>query len=252
MDKEFSWPRGKRAAISLSFDDGRTTQIDAGVPILDKHGVKATFYVTVNPVAARRAEWQKVVAGGHEIGNHSLTHPCSANFPFTKPGLESFTLNEMEEELVAADKQLHELLGVKTTTFAYPCGQKFVGRGVHTESYVPLVARRFVVGRGFRDEYWNSPRLCDLAQVFGVDMDRLRFADIRERIDGVLKDGGWLVLAGHEIAPEGRQAVRPDFLEELCAFAQDPANELWIDTVAAVGAHIASQRTAAVVSKDPV
>ncbi len=41
----FSWPEGKRAAVSLSFDDARESQVISGTRLLDQYGVKATFYV---------------------------------------------------------------------------------------------------------------------------------------------------------------------------------------------------------------
>lgn len=46
--EDFHWPEGKRAAISLTFDDARHTQITNGIPLLDEYGVKATFYVSLN------------------------------------------------------------------------------------------------------------------------------------------------------------------------------------------------------------
>ena len=42
----FKWPPGKRAAISLSFDDARLSQIDNGIALLEKYGIKATFFVS--------------------------------------------------------------------------------------------------------------------------------------------------------------------------------------------------------------
>lgn len=41
----FPWPDGKEAAISLSFDDGRYSQVDTGTKFLNQHNVKVTFYV---------------------------------------------------------------------------------------------------------------------------------------------------------------------------------------------------------------
>src|SRR5690606_14099967 len=39
------WPGGKRAAVSLSFDDAAVSQLDYVVPILNRYGVRGTFYV---------------------------------------------------------------------------------------------------------------------------------------------------------------------------------------------------------------
>ena len=72
--QQFHWPKGKKAAISLTFDDARPSQIDNGLPILDAHNLKATFYVSVGPVEQRLTEWRNAVANRHEIGNHTLTN----------------------------------------------------------------------------------------------------------------------------------------------------------------------------------
>lgn len=155
---DFHWPEGKRAAINLSFDDARLSQVDCGLPILDACGVKATFYVVPSRVEQRLGGWKKAVANGHEICNHTVRHPCTGNFPWShKKVLEEYSLEEAEHELDEAGTAIECLFGVRQTTFAYPCGQKFVGRGLSVKSYVPLVAERFIVGRGAFDEVANEP-----------------------------------------------------------------------------------------------
>src|SRR5581483_6990895 len=125
----FAWPNGKRAAVSLSFDDARTTQIDNGIDLLRKYGVKGTFFVVPSGVKQRLPGWKRAVALGHEIGNHSMTHPCTANYEFSaQNGLEDFTLARMAKELDDTNAAVQQMLGVKPVTFAYPCGQKSVGR----------------------------------------------------------------------------------------------------------------------------
>jgi peptidoglycan/xylan/chitin deacetylase (PgdA/CDA1 family) len=48
--ESFKWPDGKRAAVSLSFDDGRLSQIDTGLALLKKLGLKVTFFVNPGSV----------------------------------------------------------------------------------------------------------------------------------------------------------------------------------------------------------
>ena len=245
--KDFRWPEGKRAAISLSFDDGHPTQIDCAIPILDKYGVKGTFYVLKSRVEKRLAGWQKAVANGHEIGNHSLNHPCSGNYhspgPRRKMALENYTLEMMQHDLDGARAAIERLLGVRPTTFAYPCGQKFVGRGKDIKSYVPLVAERFIVGRGWLDERPNDPAFCDLAQVMGMRCDSLDFEEVKNLVDWVAAEGRWLVLVSHRVGePAPGLTTDASILEKLCEYVQDPANGLWIDTIEAVGKYILEQR----------
>src|SRR5207244_1212077 len=45
IPKPFRWPDGKRAAVSLSFNDARVSQIDAGLALLNRQHVKVTFFV---------------------------------------------------------------------------------------------------------------------------------------------------------------------------------------------------------------
>lgn len=242
----FRWPEGKQAAISLTFDDARLSQVDRGLPILDTYGVKATFYVIPAQVEQRLAGWKKAVANGHEMGNHTLKHPCSGNFSWSRQkALENYTLAQMGRELDEASTAVERLLGVRPTTFAYPCGQKFVGRGPSVKSYVPLVAERFIVGRGAYDEVGNDPNFCDPAQATGVSLDGLDFDQTKQLIDKATAEGRWLIFFGHEVGSVGHQTVATSTLESICRYANDPANGLWIDTVERIGKYIQHQRNGA-------
>jgi peptidoglycan/xylan/chitin deacetylase (PgdA/CDA1 family) len=242
----FAWPEGKRAAVSLTFDDARPSQAQTGIPLLDRYGVKATFYVSPGPLQTRRPAWKQALANGHEIGNHSLHHPCTGNFAFARnKALEDYTLGRMERELREANRVIESALGVRPTTFAYPCGQKFVGRGRRLKSYVPLVARMFEAGRGWMDEAANDPAFCDPAQLLGMELDGLDFDAARKLIDSAVANGSWLVFAGHEIAAAGRQTTRIDTLEAICRHACDPDNGIWIDTVQTIVRYVQTSRQAA-------
>jgi peptidoglycan/xylan/chitin deacetylase (PgdA/CDA1 family) len=239
----FSWPDGKRMALSLSFDDARVSQVDGGTALLDRHGVKATFYVVPSAVERRLDAWKRAVASGHEIANHSLTHPCSGNFPFARArALEDYTLARMRAELVEANARLQTLLGITPESFAYPCGQTFVGRGTNTQSYVPIAASLFVTARGWLDEAPNDPVYVDLAQITGVESDGKDFDQVLPLIENAAKSGAWLVLAGHEMAAGGAQTTRLSMLEALCAYATDPRNGVWIAPVGTVARHVRNVR----------
>ncbi len=91
-----SWMGGARCAVALSFDsDHETNELRdggksigrmawgqygnrVGVPrilkLLDKHGVKATFYVPAVAALLHPEEQRRVIAEGHEIGLHGWIH----------------------------------------------------------------------------------------------------------------------------------------------------------------------------------
>jgi len=241
----FTWPPGIRAAVSLTFDDARTSQADVGLPILDAHGVKATFYVSPERLESRLPAWKKAIANGHEIGNHSLRHPCTGNFAWARhKALEDYTLAQMEQELTAANAVVESALGVQPVTFAYPCGQKYVGRGKQLNSYVPLVAEIFLAGRGWLDEGTNDPAFCDLAQLMGMELDGLDAAQAKTLIAKAVETGTWLVFCGHDIGDGERQTVRTDTLRALCEYAQDPDNGIWIDTVENIARYVQRRQVA--------
>jgi peptidoglycan/xylan/chitin deacetylase (PgdA/CDA1 family) len=241
----FPWPGGARAALSLSFDDARTSQVDVGTALLDRHRVKVTFFVVPPGVEGRLPGWKQLVAAGHEIGNHTLDHPCTGNFSWARSkALEDFTLEKMRRQMAATNERVRELLGVTPETFAYPCGQTFVGRGLDTRSYVPLVAELFVAGRGWLGEAPNDPAFCDLAQVLGMEMDGKDFEEVLPALEQAREAGAWLVLAGHEIGPAGVQTTRVGMLEKLLPYLKDPASGFWVAPVGEVARHIRPQRGA--------
>lgn len=243
-ESTFSWPEGKQAAVSLSFDDARPSQVDRGTALFKEYGVKVTFYVVPANVEERLQGWKRAVADGHEIGNHSLTHPCTGNFSWARDkALENYTYEQMQTELQKANERIEELLDVTPETFAYPCGQKFVGRGRQTRSYVPLVADLFTAGRGWLDEGPNDPAFCDLAQLTGMSMDASDFEDIKPLLEETRKKGRWLVLAGHDIGREGSQTTRISLLKKLIAYAQEPDNGIWLAPLGTVAEYVKEHRS---------
>lgn len=239
----FKWPDGKTVAITLTFDDARASQVNGGTDLLNNYQAKATFYVVPNAVKSQLAGWKKAVASGQEIGNHSLSHPCSGNFPWSRDNaIEEYTLDKMRSQLAEANKLISEMLGVTPRVFAYPCGQTYVGHGKNTKSYVPLIADMFQSGRGWKDEGANDPTFCDFAQLTGMEMDGKDFTEILPLIETAKKNHQWLVLAGHEMGESGDQTTRLSMLKLLIEYAQDPKNGVWLAPVGEVSTYISANR----------
>ena len=71
----FAGPGGRRA-VALTFDDGPSPHnTPAVLDLLGKHGAKATFFVVGKEIPRNEALLSRMVAEGHEIGNHTYTHP---------------------------------------------------------------------------------------------------------------------------------------------------------------------------------
>lgn len=241
--KDFTWPDGKKAALSLTFDDARQSHPDIGTQLFRELDVDVTYYALPGAVRDRIEDWKVIVEEGHEIGNHTVYHPCTGNFPWSRDkALEHYTLQTIQHELLAANAELKELLGIEPVSFAYTCGNTYVGRGESHISYVPLVAELFETGRGWMNEALNDPEFVDMALLQGIEMDGKDFADIKNLVDQVVETGGWLVLAGHEIGENGFQTTRTKMLRELVAYAKRPGSGIWIGTVGDVASHVNEQR----------
>jgi peptidoglycan/xylan/chitin deacetylase (PgdA/CDA1 family) len=182
------------------------------------------------------------VADGHEIANHSLTHPCTGNYAFSaNNALENYDLAMMARQLDGANERIQQLLGVTPATFAYPCGLKFVGRGRDVKSYVPLVAERFIVGRGYLDEAPNNPAVADLSQAMGTAFDDMEFPQMKAIVDSAAKEGRWVIFVGHEIGERRWQSTDSKALALLSDYLKDPANGIWVGTVAEIGTYVRKQ-----------
>src|SRR5690606_14742454 len=179
LSQQIVWPEGKKMALSLSFDDARESNPTLGVALLDQYDVKATFFLVPSAVKKNLEGWKQAAASGHEMGNHSINHPCSGNFGWSgKPSLYEYTLADMRKELEQANTEIQELLGVTPKVYAYPCGQTYLGRGANAQSFIPLIDEMFLAGRGWLGEAPVDPVLADMAHLTGMKMDNMDFDEI--------------------------------------------------------------------------
>ena len=239
------WPEGCLGAVSLTFDDGMTSQLEVAIPMLDEHGLEATFYVPPRHENWREGllPWRDVVRAGHEVGNHTVSHPCSGNFPFTPEGrgLEVMTLEEIEADVLEASRRLREVIPEQETcTFCYPCYQDYVGEGVRRQSYVPVIARHFPAARGKGERATNQPRACDLHYLWSMPCERMSGPELVGLAESA-SEGYWAILTFHGIS-EGKLSVTETDLQELCAFLARHRDRLWVAPVVAVAQRVAAWR----------
>src|SRR5271154_1829902 len=90
--------RGSRSrhAIALTFNDGPSDSTPRLLALLNRHSIRATFFMCGQNVRRHPTIARAVLAAGHEIGNHTYSHP---NLLFRSPQL-------MEREIVLAQDTL--------------------------------------------------------------------------------------------------------------------------------------------------
>lgn len=89
------------ARISLTFDDGPSAWTEAVLDLLAANGAQATFFLLGSAASERPEVVRRIVADGHEIGNHSWSHPHLArDCDDEQVRRELQTTNELLEQLV--------------------------------------------------------------------------------------------------------------------------------------------------------
>jgi len=79
--------RAGGVAVSLTYDDSLPSQLEIAAPDLARYRLAGTFFV--EDVGADPAPWQALAAAGHELGSHTMNHPCPRVNSWVKPGLAS-------------------------------------------------------------------------------------------------------------------------------------------------------------------
>ena len=111
--------RGKpgRKAIALTFDDGPSAATPQILDILAAYGVRGTFFQCGENVLRAPELSQAIRDSGHELGNHSHTHP---NFAFAR---QSF----IEDEFLRAQQAIATATSTAPVLMRAPYGVRWFG-----------------------------------------------------------------------------------------------------------------------------
>jgi peptidoglycan/xylan/chitin deacetylase (PgdA/CDA1 family) len=106
-----------RPAIALTFDDGPSESTPELLEILARYSAPATFFECGANVRRLPGVAREVAAAGHEIGNHSDSHPLLA--------LKSAAF--IDRELSAAQQAIEDATGQRPRYFRAPYGVRWFG-----------------------------------------------------------------------------------------------------------------------------
>ena len=172
----FAWPEGRKAAVSLAYDDALDSQLDTAIPALDRHGLKGSFYLILSAqsVRTRLADWRTAAANGHELGNHSLFHQCSGKGPdrsWVAPqrNLDTTTVAQMRDQVELASTMLQAIDGRSVRTYTVPCGEAAAMDGNYLDAVAPLFAGIKLIGNAVVDDMATlDPSAVPVAAPVGV------------------------------------------------------------------------------------
>lgn len=154
--------RPGRKAVALTFDDGPSPATPSILDILARYGVAATFFQCGENVLRAPELSRAVSSAGHEIGNHSHTHP---NFALKRPPYIVGEFTQAQSAIAAATSRMPVLMRP------------------------PFGVRWF----GFREMQARLNLMCVMWSVIGLDW-KLTARAIAERVLTRVHDGSIVCL----------------------------------------------------------
>jgi peptidoglycan/xylan/chitin deacetylase (PgdA/CDA1 family) len=203
-----NWPGG---AVSFTFDDFPQSAIETGGAVLEKHGLRGTYYVSLGlagsdgnqgPIADR-SQIRETHRRGHELACHTYSHlDCSRA-----------AAAAIIDDLRRNAESFAELLGFAPSNFAYPFGRYLL-------PVRRLVAPRFASCRGtMGGSNCGAVDLADLraTRIYAPQYDEQA---LRQLIERNRDAGGWLIFYTHDVEDSpSAYGCTPRQLEGLVAHA---------------------------------
>lgn len=138
-----------RRAIALTFDDGPSESTPALLEILAEHKIPGTFFMCGRNVRRCPQIARAVASAGHEIGNHTDSHPY---LHFRSPEF-------IYGELALAQETIRKVTGRTPSLFRAPYGVRWIGlRAAQKRLSLSGVMWTIIA----RDWKWTAPRISRL------------------------------------------------------------------------------------------
>ena len=218
-------PDGHKAAIALTYDDALKSQLDFAVPQLDAAGFKGTFFLMGRQVGDEVERWRKVAASGHELGNHSVNHPC-ARGTYDMPAQytsEAYTVEVFMTEIGVMNDLLQALDGKTVHAFATPCDQHIVGG----QDYLAPMMKAHLAS------YIRDQRTIPLDTIAYTGFTDKSGADMIAFVSGVLRKGGGGVIVFHGVGGDYLK-VSAEAHQQLVNYLKAHEHEIWTTTFSQV------------------
>lgn len=110
--------------VALSFDDGPTPEgVDAVLPELARRNIRATFFLIGDRMGKFPGQAERILAAGHELGNHSYSHVRMLGRS------RAFYRDE-----IARTDRLLRAAGAEPNLFRPPFGKRLIGLPLEVEA----------------------------------------------------------------------------------------------------------------------
>lgn len=236
---------GKKCAVVLTYDDALNIHLDKVIPALNSFKLKGTFYLITSlpSVTNRIEEWRAAAKKGHELGNHSLYHPCNGNLPGRKwvtknKDLSNYTVSRAVKEIQTANQTLKDIDGKSERTFAFPCGDL----KIKDTLFYNYLKNDFVTARGTWQGFLPVEKV-DLANVNSFVESKTTAAQMIAQIEDAEKAGSFIVFLFHGVGGEHSLNVDLEEHQKLLEYLKKRKKDIWVPTMIDLGKYIQKKQT---------
>lgn len=230
----------KKCAVVLTYDDALNTHLDNVIPLLDSLGLKATFYLSASfPGSKNRLnDWRKAAAEGHELGNHTLFHPCTGNIPGREwvphdYDLSRYTVKRIVDESRMTNIFLQALDDKPERTFAFPCSDMKIG----DTAYMDSMHNDFIAARAVREQMHTIDKI-DLYNIDCYAMNNATGEQMIALVKQAMQTNTLLVFLFHGVGGEHAINVSLDAHRQLLQYLKQNENDIWIAPMIDVAEYI--------------
>ena len=240
----WEWPHQARAAVSLAYDDALNSQLDYAVPALNRHGLKASFYLTLSSATVRKrlAAWRQVAAQGHELGNHTLFHQCSRSAPdrswvSVDNDLDTTRVAQLVAQIRVGNSMLQAIDGKQARTFAAPCGDSNAAGAPYLQAlHGDFVAMKSAFGGVVPNMNTLDPYAVGVEVVEGLSGDQLIALVQRAAAAGTMVNITFHGVGGDYLS------VSREAHDALLQYLASHRNIYWTDTFVRIMQYVQAQR----------
>lgn len=232
--------KNKQAAVALTYDDALNVHLDKVIPQLDSFGFKGTFYlIGASPAFTKRIpDWRKAASRGHELGNHTLFHPCAGNRPgrsWVQPDhdLAKYTVQRATDEIMMNQALLEATDGKKKRTLACPCGESSIADSSFLSS-----AREYFVAT--RDGTPDAVRVNGFKpyKVEWISADASTETQLVAAMKKAMDNGALLVIVFHGVGGEHSINISLEAHRELMRYIKQNESKIWVAPFLDIAQHM--------------
>jgi sialate O-acetylesterase len=219
-----------QCAVVLTYDDGLNVHLDKVIPSLDSVELKGTFYIpgNANTINKRMGEWKTAADHGHELGNHTLFHPCSGSpagreWVRSDYDLDHYTVTRFMDEIRISNTILKMIDGKNARSFAYTCGDMKAGN----DSFYELIKDEFISARGVTGQYETSDK-ADLFNVGAFMISGQSGDEMIRMVKKAMETHTLLVFLFHGVGGEHSLNASLKDHNQLLGFLKSHEKEIWV------------------------